>query len=187
MKLNVGCGHNIIEGWTNLDWSPADGVDIVFDLETCRDNPIPLEDDSVDEFLISHVLEHIVNVLPLMEELYRIATPDAVCYVRVPDGASDTAWEDQTHVRAYHPGSFQYFEQPCYHIAPYRYSGDWKPETIQVVTKREYYPDLDDMPQALTTNRNLASEILVILRAIKPARPRDKSLKTPIRPIARFA
>ena len=186
MKINVGCGTNIIEGWQNLDYASRPGVDIVFDLETCRDNRIPLEDNSVDEFLISHVLEHIVNVLPLMEELYRIAKPDALCTVRVPDGKSDMAWEDQTHVRAYHPGSFQYFEQPTYHIADYGYQGDWKPEEIQVVTKRDYYPDIEDMPQAMTTMWNLSTEILVLLRAIKPARERDRSLKTPIRPIARF-
>ncbi len=49
-KLNVGCGRNIIEGWKNLDQVALDGVDNVTDIVQCQTTPIPMEDESVDEF-----------------------------------------------------------------------------------------------------------------------------------------
>src|SRR5262245_44004550 len=113
-RLNVGCGRNVIPGWINLDAQPLPGVDIIADLERCAEVPLPLGGDSVDEFLLSHVIEHIHAPLPLMQELHRIARPGAKAFIRVPYGSSDDAWEDQTHVRAYFLQSFGYFSQPYY-------------------------------------------------------------------------
>ena len=62
-------------GGVNLDAVELPGVDTVTDLELCRENPLPFEDDRFDEFLLSHVIEHVQNTLPLMQELHRIATP----------------------------------------------------------------------------------------------------------------
>ena len=84
MRLNVGSGRNTLDGWVNLDSQPLPGVDIVFDLETCRHKAIPLDESSVDEFLVSHLLEHIVDVLPMMQELHRVAKNGAIMEIRVP-------------------------------------------------------------------------------------------------------
>lgn len=75
---------------------PGAGVDLVCDLET--EGPA-LPDNSADEFLASHVLEHLRNPLPLMAECWRIAKPGALFVARVPYGSSDDADEDPTHVR----------------------------------------------------------------------------------------
>ena len=93
-KLNVGCGRNIQEGWINLDSAALPGVDLVCDLESLRENPIALPDESVGQFLISHVIEHIRDSLGLMQELWRLATPGATAVIRVPHGGSDDAWRD---------------------------------------------------------------------------------------------
>lgn len=114
MKLNVGCGRNTLEGWLNLDSQALPGVDIIADLDACDSVPLPLAYDSVEEFLLSHVLEHIPNVLPMMQELHRVARHDARMVIRVPHGASDDAFEDPTHVRQLFHGSFGYFSQPYY-------------------------------------------------------------------------
>jgi predicted SAM-dependent methyltransferase len=98
-KLNVGCGRSTLPGWINLDGYALHGVDIVADLEQCVGSPLPIASDSISEFLLSHVLEHIQNALPMMQELYRIAVPEAIMTVRVPYGSSDDAFEDPTHVR----------------------------------------------------------------------------------------
>lgn len=63
-KLNVGCGRNILPDWINLDCAALPGVDVVYDLERCATDPLPLEDESVDEFLLSHVIEHLHHPLP---------------------------------------------------------------------------------------------------------------------------
>src|SRR5262245_45953438 len=88
-RLNVGCGRNVLKGWINLDSSDLEGIDIRYNLEQCRQERIPLDNDSVDEFLLSHVIEHVSDALAVMEELHRIAKPGAQCLIRVPHGASD--------------------------------------------------------------------------------------------------
>ena len=95
-RLNVGCGRNIMPGWINLDSVAMPGVDIVADLENCATVPLPIEDDSIDEFLLSHLIEHIRAPLPMMQELHRAAKPGAIAVIKVPYGASDDAWEDPT-------------------------------------------------------------------------------------------
>jgi predicted SAM-dependent methyltransferase len=170
-KLNVGCGRNTQPGWVNLDSFPLPGVDIVADLERCADTPLPLATASVDEFLLSHVLEHIRNVLPMMQELHRVATPNATMTVRVPYGSSDDAFEDPTHVRNIFVGSFGYFSQPYYWRADYGYRGDWVTESITL----EIAQHLRQLPEAelwdrIHRERNVVVEMVVILRAVKPIR-----------------
>ena len=114
IKFNIGCGRNVLEGWVNVDRCELPGVDITHDLEDCRYGCLPVEPNTVDEFLLSHVIEHVNDSLGLMQELHRIAKPGALATIRTPFGSSDDAWEDPTHVRAYFPNSFGYFSQPFY-------------------------------------------------------------------------
>jgi SAM-dependent methyltransferase len=177
-KLNVGCGRNRIDGWLHLDAAALPGIDIVADLETCATAPLPLADGSVDEFLLSHVMEHIRNVLPMMQELYRIAAPDARMVVRVPYGSSDDAYEDPTHVRQLFLNSFGYFSQPNYWRADYGYRGDWLTESITLVIA----PDIPALPDAqllerVHRDRNVVVEMVAILRAVKPMREAKRELQ----------
>lgn len=173
LRLNLGCGRNILAGWTNVDWMALPGVDVVADLGACRRTPLPFADDSVDEFLLSHVIEHIPDSLALMQELHRIACAGAKARIRVPHGASDDAWEDPTHVRAYFPGSFGYFSQPYYWRADYGYRGDWQPNAITLHVPAALIStaeSLDALYARTRSERNLVTELVVELEAIKPAR-----------------
>ncbi len=171
-KLNVGCGRDVRKGWLNLDAVALPGVDLVFDLLECGNKRIPLPDNSVEEFQMSHILEHIPNALPLMEELYRLAKPDAICTVRVPYGSSDDAWADPTHVRPYFESTFNYFAQPWYWRADYGYRGDWQTGYILFAVDRVRFQGVD--PELILTEirsqRNVVIEMIVILQAIKPIR-----------------
>lgn len=40
MKLNLGCGNDIREGWVNLDINKKEGVNVVHDL---NEVPLPFE------------------------------------------------------------------------------------------------------------------------------------------------
>lgn len=170
-KLNVGCGRNIFSGWINLDSFPLPGVDIVADLEECATKTLPLADDSIDEFLLSHVLEHIRNVLPMMQALHRVASQNAVMTIRVPYGSSDDAFEDPTHVRQIFAGSFGYFSQPYYWRADYGYRGDWITEsiTLEVVPHLRHLPDAE-LWDRINRDRNVVVEMVATLRAVKPIR-----------------
>jgi len=181
IKLNVGCGRNILKGWINLDVQNLPGADIVFDLEQCASAGLPFKNDSIDEFLLSHVLEHIRNLLPLMQELYRVAKPGAVCVVRSPFGSSDDAWEDPTHLRSLFVDSFVYFGQPAYWRADYGYRGDWQTERILLVLSKNAFAEKskEEILFAVRHFRNVVVEMTAVLRAVKPARSSDKTLQTP--------
>ncbi len=98
LRLNLGCGRFPISGWVNVDSVKLPEVDVVADLEA---GSLPFANDSVSEIAGSHLLERIRNSLGLMQELHRIAKPDARATFRVPYGSSDDADTDPTHVRRY--------------------------------------------------------------------------------------
>jgi len=182
-RLNVGCGRNIMPGWINLDIAALPGVDVVADLEKCASIPLPIESDSVDEFLLSHLIEHINNTLPLMQELHRVAKPNAQLVIRCPHGASDDAWEDPTHVRVFFAQSFGYFSQPYYWRADYGYRGDWQPARIIYAVEGRLYQgvNLETVGQQIATQRNIVREMIAELVAIKPIRQPLRELQTPPR------
>lgn len=82
MKLNIGCGRYPIAEHVNLDSQPYDGVDVV-----TRVPPLPYDDDSIESIYTGHFLEHLPpwDVLPLLEECYRVLVPGGSLAVVVPD------------------------------------------------------------------------------------------------------
>ncbi len=179
MRLHLGCGRTILEGWVNLDVVAGPGVDIVFDLDACATSRLPFADGSVDEFLASHVLEHLRQPLPLMEELHRVAKPNALAVFRVPYGSSDDAGEDPTHVRQFFLGSFAYFGQPVYWRADYGYRGDWRTERISLLVDGKEYAGrtAQDILADVRRYRNVVREMIAELRAVKPIRPPRRELR----------
>lgn len=171
-KLHLGCGKNILPDWINVDCIDSPGVDLVFDLDKCNINPFPLADNSIQVIWASHLLEHIANPLPMMQELYRIAQPDAKATFHLPYGSSDDAFEDPTHVRPYFLNSFSYFSQPYYWRADYGYRGDWKTETIVLSIPAAKHSGrlAEDIMDDIMSLRNIVVEMSVELTAIKPAR-----------------
>ena len=179
--LNVGCGRNILNGWVNLDVVQLSGVDIVADLDKCTTMPLPFPDDYFDEFLLSHLIEHIRHPLPLMQELWRIARSGAKLICRVPHGATDDAYEDPTHVRPYFGNSFGYFSQPFYWRADYGYRGDWQVERLIYVIQRQGNEGI--IPAAIlekiNSQRNIVREMVAELVCVKPIRRAKKELQIP--------
>jgi len=166
-----------------MDSAALPGVDIVCDLERVRDNPIDLPDDTVNQFLLSHVIEHVRDSLGLMQELWRLATPGAIALIRVPHGGSDDAWEDPTHIRAYFPKSFGFFSQPFYWRADYGYRGDWNPERVRLLVDRARCAGMSPQETYAKTlsERNLVREMICELRAVKPRREPKRELQTDLR------
>lgn len=177
-RLNIGCGRDIKPGYINLDRVSGPGVDVVTELEALAVHPLPFEDNSIDQFVMSHVIEHIENVLPMMEELYRVAKPDAEMVIRCPHGASDDADEDPTHVRRMFHGSFLAFAQPYYWRADYGYRGDWSTENVQMIVPRKSAKSSNSklIFEKIRHRRNMVVEMVATLHAVKPARAQDYSL-----------
>jgi SAM-dependent methyltransferase len=176
--LNLGCGHDHFPGWINLDASPEVEADVVFDLEECGTHKLPFDDNYIDGFFMCHILEHIDNTLNLMQELYRVAKPEARLVIRLPFGGTDNAFEDPTHKRPYFPNSFVYFAQPAYSRADYKYSGDWQVQRINLVLPAASVKAESEaaLLERIRMQRNIVQEMIVELRAVKPGRPREAAL-----------
>ncbi|MFZ5354296.1 MAG: class I SAM-dependent methyltransferase [Bacillota bacterium] len=172
VMLNLGCGKNILEGWINIDCVKLPGVAVVADLDNCKNVPLPFQDNSVDGFYASHLIEHLHNTLPFMQELHRIAKPNAEALFRVPYGSSDDAYEDPTHVKQYFLYSFGYFSQPFHWRADYGYSGDWLTKRITLIVDKSKYQNKTDKEilYEVDTYRNVVREMVVELQAVKPIR-----------------
>ena len=76
-KLNVGSGESFIEGWINLDKTSSPDININFDLDLIPKEKIPLDENSIDTILMSHVIEHLRNPMDVMQDLYRLAKSNA--------------------------------------------------------------------------------------------------------------
>jgi SAM-dependent methyltransferase len=187
MKLNLGCGRNLLNGYVNIDKVHSHGI-VYADLDAYVGNTptLPFEDNTIDEIRMSHVLEHINNTLGLMQELWRVAKPSTMLTVYCPYGSSDDADEDPTHVRRYFLQSFGYFSQPYYWRADYGYRGDWQPIEIKLLIDRWAFGQLtkEDMLYKVKHDRNVVQEMCATLTAIKPMRQPRRDLQ--IQPVTSF-
>lgn len=102
-KLNLGCGNDIRKGFVNVDCKDFGGNQII-DLDKF---PWPLKANTFDYVLANHVLEHLTEVVKVMEEIYRICKPNAVIKISSPHYASDSIYTDPTHKKGF---SYRYFE-----------------------------------------------------------------------------
>ncbi len=80
MKLNLGCGNDIREGYLNIDVVDYGGNQI----HDLNEYPYPFEDNTFDEVLASHILEHLNNFHDNISELYRILKPGGLLIVYAP-------------------------------------------------------------------------------------------------------
>lgn len=96
LKIDLGCGSKKKEGYIGLDRIKYDGVDIVMNLGV---NPLPFENDTVNEVYTSHFMEHLTAVerTYLMNELYRVMKVGSKITMIVPHWASARAYGDPTH------------------------------------------------------------------------------------------
>ena len=112
MKLNLGCGQNRLEGYVNVDREASMAPDVIMDMERF---PWPFEDNSVDEVVAKHVLEHVGATaevfIGVMRELYRVCSGGALVHIAVPHPRHDFFLNDPTHVRAITPQTMELFSK----------------------------------------------------------------------------
>jgi len=112
MKLNLGCGKEILSGYVNVDKLRLSGVDIVHNLDNF---PYPFKDNSVDEIFVSHFLEHVQDLPRVMEEFGRICKNGAVIKIRVPHFSCGVTYRDPTHKTFFSYFTFDYFTDECFY------------------------------------------------------------------------
>jgi len=84
MKLNLGCGNDIKEGYINVDIKEIQGVDLILDISKDR---LPFVDGCVEEILLKDVLEHIsyTRVEHVLKECHRVLKQGGRIYIQCPD------------------------------------------------------------------------------------------------------
>ena len=107
MKINLGCGTDIKEGFVNVDRMQLPGVDVVGDIDGKK---LPFKKNSVELVIVNHVLEHVQNLELLLKELHRICKPKARIYVRVPYFSHESAFSHYQHVRRFSWTTFDLFD-----------------------------------------------------------------------------
>lgn len=81
VRLHIGSGPAAIEGWTNVDVAPYDGVDVVLDVR----QPWPFAE--VELIFAEHFLEHLTLVegLAFLRECRRVLRADGVLRLSTPN------------------------------------------------------------------------------------------------------
>jgi SAM-dependent methyltransferase len=110
-RLNLGCGHNHLSGYINVDKDPNCNPDVLADLEDI----LPFDDNSVDEIIMNHSLEHLgqstEGYLNIWKELYRILKNQGTLKITVPHWNHENFHHDPTHVRKVTPTGVNMFNQ----------------------------------------------------------------------------
>jgi len=101
MKINIGAGGEKFEGFVTVDYDKNCNPDYCFDIEKEK---WPFEDNSVDQVIAHHVLEHLgEGYFHVMQELYRVCSHGAMIDVHVPHPRHDAFLADPTHRRPITP------------------------------------------------------------------------------------
>ena len=106
--LDIGCGTNKTPGAIGMDKIPLPGVDIIHDLNAF---PYPFADSSFDEIYATHVIEHLDSIVRAMEEIHRLAKPNAKVVIVTPHYSDCSSWNDPTHKWHLSTYSFRYFRE----------------------------------------------------------------------------
>lgn len=87
MKLNLGCGDRMMDGWINVDLYFPD-ADMKVDLFKF---PWPWEDNSIEAVAMFHFLEHFDDPRKAILETHRILKPNGLFWVKVPHAHNSNA------------------------------------------------------------------------------------------------
>ncbi len=104
--LNLGCGRKRLAGALNLDFRPSIAADMVHDLDSM---PWPLPDNQFDTVVMQDSLEHLRDVVAVMEEVHRVCVNGALVRIATPHFSSSNSFTDPTHLHHFGYFSFDYF------------------------------------------------------------------------------
>lgn len=117
--LDLGCGKRKREGAIGIDIHPNTDADIIHDLNIF---PYPFETSCFDEVYADNVIEHLDNVVNVVDELHRIIKPGGLLVVKVPYFRSRYAYMAPDHKHFFTVESFTYFDPGHIHHTLYNYS-----------------------------------------------------------------
>ena len=106
LMIDIGGGNTPRKGYKSVDKVESADFVVNFDGKYFR---LPFDDCSVDIVYSSHTLEHIINLVSLMNEIWRVMKWGAEFEIIVPHQECTIAAQDPTHVRFFNAESMKYF------------------------------------------------------------------------------
>ncbi|WP_353633802.1 methyltransferase domain-containing protein [Halobacterium sp. NMX12-1] len=137
-QIELGCGKKKPEGFYGVDISETEVVDQTENLDQ------PGWDLPSDHFHVIRAVdlfEHLSNPTQFMEEVWRIAKPEAKIVIRGPHISSDN-WHDPTHKRLlgsrtfehYTPESrFEFYSDCSFKVNDFEIQFQWQPTPIKQI------------------------------------------------------
>jgi len=110
--LDIGCGRNKFPGAEGIDFAANSVADVRHDLNVF---PYPLPDSRYEVILLRNVIEHLQDVVRLMEEVHRVGKSGADVIVTTPHFSSLYSYQDPTHIRHLALDSMDYFTENTKH------------------------------------------------------------------------
>ena len=117
--LDLGCGNKKRAGALGIDFNNRTAADLIHNLNVF---PYPLESETFDEVYVDNCLEHLDDVIRVMEEIHRVLKPAGLVKVIVPYFRSTWAHIDPTHKHFFTVHSFAYFDPDDLICQRYDYS-----------------------------------------------------------------
>jgi SAM-dependent methyltransferase len=105
LKIDLCCSSRKIEGFIGIDILKFPNVDIVCDLN----EGLPLKDSSCETIRAHDALEHMVNGMKTMQEIWRVLHDGSLIDILVPSTDGRGAWQDLTHKSYWNQNSFGYW------------------------------------------------------------------------------
>ena len=127
-KLNIGSGREVLEGWDNLDNHGDFGANILLNLKNL---PLQIKDNTYDLIKCTNVLEHFIDVVPLIDEFVRITKLGGKIEIIVP--YRDCVWDSIDYKKQFVVNTFyDYLKQYDFGLS---FAKDVKIENIEFYSK----------------------------------------------------
>ena len=110
--VDLGCGRDKIAGAVGVDYAGNADADVRHDLDVY---PYPFPDGTFEVIVLRNVIEHVRNVVGLMEEIHRIGGAGADVLITTPHFSSLYSYQDPTHLRHLALDSMDYFTEDTKH------------------------------------------------------------------------
>jgi len=137
--LDLGCGGNKRPILVGVDKVGGDGIEEA-DLEQGLPDGYR---EGLEVIVADNVLEHITNLIPLMNDCHDALLPYGRMHIRVPSATTTAAFQDPTHCRFFVPETFDYFNAG--HSRWQAYGRSYGIEPWRVVYRRMDGPMIDVM------------------------------------------
>lgn len=106
--IDLGAGNRrAVPEAISVDVSSATKPDVNWNLNSV---PYPFDDSSASMVYCRDVLEHVDDLVLVLEEIHRIGRRDCIVEITAPHYSCSNTFRDPTHRRGFSAGSFDYFE-----------------------------------------------------------------------------